>query len=80
LALKAQTDVILFLLEENLVELVLGAIYENGRFKEPDTGIAFVVDVEGAIEIESQIERFKDESENADKPPGVFLAPNALIT
>ena len=71
---------ILFLLEENLVELVLGAIYENGRFKEPDTGIAFVVDVEGAIEIESQIERFKDEPENADKPPGVFLAPNALIT
>jgi hypothetical protein len=43
LTLKAQTDEILVLLEENLVELVLSAVYKTARFKKPDTGIAFVV-------------------------------------
>ena len=59
LTLEAQTDVVLFLLEEKLVEPVLSAIYQAGRFKEPGTGIAFVVDVEHAVGLESQIERFK---------------------
>lgn len=63
LTLEAQTDVVLFLLEEKFVEPVLGAIYEAGQFKEPGTGIAFVVDVEGAIGLESRIERFKEEAE-----------------
>ena len=63
LTLEAQTDVVLFLLEERLVQQVLSAIYEAGRFKEPGTGIAFVVDVESAIGLESQIERFKEEAE-----------------
>ena len=62
LTLEAQTDVVLFLLEERLVEPVLGAIYQAGRFIEPGTGIAFVVDVESAIGLESQIERFKEEA------------------
>ena len=62
LTLEAQTDVVLFLLEEKLVESVLSAIYEAGRFREPGTGIAFVVDVERAIGLESQIERFKEEA------------------
>ena len=63
LTLEAQTDVVLFLLEEKLVEPVLSAIYEAGRFKEPGTGIAFVVDVTGAIGLESQIERFEEIAE-----------------
>jgi len=60
LTLEAQTDVVLFLLEKKLVEPVLDAIYEAGRFKEPGTGIAFVVDVTDAIGLESQIERFEE--------------------
>jgi nitrogen regulatory protein P-II 1 len=63
LTLEAQTDVVLFLLEERLVDPVLGAIYEAGRFKEPGTGIAFVVDVTSAIGLESQIERFEEIAE-----------------
>ncbi len=59
LTLEAQTDVVLFLLEEGLVEPVMRAIYEAGRFKEPGTGIAFVVDVERAVGLESQIEHFR---------------------
>jgi len=63
LTLEAQTDVVLFLLEEQLVDPVLKAVYEAGRFKEPGTGIAFVTDVERAVGLESQIEHFKEKTE-----------------
>ncbi|PIE64463.1 MAG: transcriptional regulator [Desulfobacterales bacterium] len=59
LSLEAQTDIILFLLEEHLVETVLKTIGEAGRFDQPGTGIAFVLPVEQVIGLESQIERFK---------------------
>lgn len=62
LTLEAQTDLILFLLEEALVDSVLSAIYESGRLKDPGTGIAFVVDVDRAIGLESQIEHFRREA------------------
>ena len=63
LTLEAQTDAVLFLLEESLVEGVLKAIYEAGRFKEPGTGIAFVMDVERTVGLESQIEHFRKRTE-----------------
>ena len=63
LTLEAQTDVVLFLLEESLVDAALAAIYEAGRFREAGTGIAFVVDVERAVGLESQFEHFKREAE-----------------
>ncbi|MEW6052963.1 MAG: P-II family nitrogen regulator [Nitrospirota bacterium] len=59
LHLEAQTDVVLFLLEQSLVNGVLNAIYEKGNFSKPGTGIAFVLDVESAVGMEGQIERFK---------------------
>ncbi|MGD8389640.1 MAG: P-II family nitrogen regulator [Desulfobacteraceae bacterium] len=59
LTLEAQTDVVLFLLEDSLLEGVIQAIYDAGRFKEPGTGIAFVLDVKRAVGLESQIEYFK---------------------
>jgi nitrogen regulatory protein PII len=55
LTLEAQTDVIMFLLEEHLVEPVLKAIYDAGKFEEPGTGIAFVVPVEQVVGLRSQI-------------------------
>ena len=63
LALEAQTDVVLFLMEEKLVEPVLGAIYEAGQFKKAGTGIAFVLDVDRAVGLESQIDHFKRQAE-----------------
>jgi len=57
LNLEAQTDVVLFLLPESLVESVLETIYTTGRLKEAGKGIAFVVDIERAIGLESQAER-----------------------
>ena len=59
LTLETQTDVVLFLLEEHLVDKVLQAVYEAGRFEKPGTGIAFVIDVEKAAGLESQIEYFQ---------------------
>ena len=58
LSLEAQTDIIMFLLEETLVETVLQTIGTAGKFNKPGTGIAFVVPVDQVIGLESQIERF----------------------
>lgn len=59
LSLEAQTDIILFLLEEHLVDTILTTIGEAGQFDRPGTGIAFVLPVEQVIGLESQIEAFK---------------------
>jgi nitrogen regulatory protein PII len=61
LTLEAQTDIIMFLVEEHLVKNILGAISQAGELHKPGTGIAFVLPVENAIGLESQIERFKKE-------------------
>jgi nitrogen regulatory protein PII len=59
LTLEAQTDAIMFLLEEHLVEPVLKAIHDAGRFEEPGTGIAFVVPIEQVVGLRSQIKSFE---------------------
>jgi nitrogen regulatory protein PII len=63
LTLEAQTDVIFFLLEKHVVQKVLNAVYKAGRFQEPGTGIAFVIDVEHTVGLESQVEYFRREAE-----------------
>ena len=60
LSLEAQTDIILFLVDENLVQPILEAIGTAGRFELPGTGIAFVMSVEQAIGMESQIRKKND--------------------
>ncbi|MCP3892212.1 MAG: P-II family nitrogen regulator [Desulfobulbaceae bacterium] len=61
LSLEAQTDIIMFLLEEKRVERVLETIGKVGQFDKPGTGIAFVMPVDQVIGLESQIEKFKQE-------------------
>ena len=61
LTLEDQTDIIMFLLEEHIVEPVLQAVRTAGEFDKPGTGIAFVLPVEQVLGLESQIERFKEE-------------------
>ncbi len=61
LTLEAQTDIIMFLVEEHIVQSILEAIRVAGEFEKPGTGIAFVLPVEHVIGLESQIERFKEE-------------------
>ena len=66
LSLEVQTDVILLLVEERLVEPVLEAIDRSGRLKEPGGGIAFVLDVNQVVGLESQIKHFQRECEKHD--------------
>jgi nitrogen regulatory protein P-II 1 len=61
LSLEAQTDIILFLVEEHLVAKILDTIKKAGEFHKPGTGIAFVVPVEHVVGLESQMEKFKEE-------------------
>jgi len=61
LALEDQTDIVLFLVEEHLVEPILEAIKTAGEFDKPGTGIAFVLPVEKVVGLESQIEKLKEE-------------------
>jgi nitrogen regulatory protein PII len=61
LSLEAQTDIILFLVEEHIVQDIMDAIGAAGEFSKPGTGIAFSVPVEHVIGLDSQIERFKEE-------------------
>jgi len=61
LTLEAQTDIILLLVEEHLIDKILNAIKIAGKFDKPGTGIAFVVPVEQVVGLESQIEKFEEE-------------------
>jgi len=61
LSLEAQTDIIMFLVEEHLITKVLNTIKKAGEFHKPGTGIAFVVPVEHVVGLESQMESFKEE-------------------
>jgi len=54
LSLDIRTDVVLFLVDNEIVEAVLSAIQKAGRFNEPGTGIAFVLAVEQTVGLESQ--------------------------
>ncbi len=64
LSVEAQTDIIMFLLEEKLVDKVLETIGRVGEFDKPGTGIAFVLPIDQVIGLESQIESFKKELNN----------------
>ena len=61
LALEAQSDVVLFVLTEVLVDPVLKAINSAGEFQKPGTGIAFVIPVDRAIGLESQMEQLGEQ-------------------
>jgi nitrogen regulatory protein PII len=61
LSLEARSDVILFLLAEQLVDPVLEAINQAGEFDKPGTGIAYVIAVDRTIGLESQISEFRQQ-------------------
>ncbi len=61
LSLEAQTDIILFLVEEHMVHEIMDVISKAGEFHKPGTGIAFSIPVEHVLGMESQIDKFKKE-------------------
>ena len=57
LTLEAQTDVVLFLTEEELVEPVMAAIHTSGRLHEHGTGVVFTLPVDRVAGIKEEIVR-----------------------
>ncbi len=62
LSIEDQTDIVLFLVEEHVVENLLNIIKKAGKFDKPGTGIAFVMPVEHIAGLESQMKKFKDQA------------------
>ncbi len=62
LSIEDQTDIIVFLVEEHVVENLLEVIKSEGKFDKPNTGIAFVLPIEHIIGLESQMKIFKDQA------------------
>lgn len=62
LSIEDQTDIVVFLVEEHVVEGLLETIRTAGKFDEPSTGIAFVLPVEHVIGLESQMKIFKEQA------------------
>jgi nitrogen regulatory protein PII len=57
LSLDIRTEVVLFLVNESIVDRILAAIKEAGQFSRPGTGIAMVMPIEQTIGMESQESR-----------------------
>ena len=58
LALEAQRDMLLFLVEEHLSRSILETVARVGEFDDtPGTGIAFQIDVEDAVGVSQQIRK-----------------------
>lgn len=62
LSIEDQTDIIVFLVEEHVVEKFMEVIKEAGKFEEPGTGIAFVLPIEHIAGLESQMKAFKNQA------------------
>ena len=62
LSIEDQTDIIMFLVEEHVVEDLLKVMRLAGKFDEPGTGIAIVLSVEHITGLESQMKKFKDQA------------------
>ena len=59
LTLEPQSDIIMMLIEEHMVQSILEAIAEAGKFDKPGTGMAFVLPVEQVVGLDSQIDLIK---------------------
>ena len=62
LSIEAQTDIIIFLVEEHVVENLMEVIQLAGKFEDPGTGIALVISVDHIAGLESQMKKFKKQA------------------
>ncbi|MDP3313961.1 P-II family nitrogen regulator [Lutibacter sp.] len=62
LSIEDQTDIVVFLVEEHVVENLMNVIKKAGKFDQPGTGIAFVLPIEHVAGLESQMKIFKDQA------------------
>ncbi|MBF0380308.1 MAG: P-II family nitrogen regulator [Magnetococcales bacterium] len=71
LELDITTDMIIFLLEEHLVDPVLEAVGKAGEFNKPGTGIAFVLPVMKVVGLQAQIPHFQRMLKRHDISSGI---------
>ena len=62
LSIEDQTDIIIFLVEEHVVENLMQVIQVAGKFDDPGTGIAFVIPVEHIAGLNSQMKKFRKQA------------------
>jgi len=62
LSIEDKTDIIVFLVEEHVVESLMKVIQLTGKFDEPGTGIAFVLPIEHVAGLASQMKKFKNQA------------------
>lgn len=62
LTIESQTDILVFLVEEHVVETLMKVIQTAGKFDKPGTGIAFVMPIEHVAGLESQMQKFKEQA------------------
>ena len=62
LSIEDQTDIIIFLVEEHVVDNLMQVIQLEGKFDEPGTGIAFVLPIEHIAGLTSQMKEFKKQA------------------
>ena len=62
LSIEDQTEIIVFLVEEHVVENLIQVIHKAGKFDQPGTGIAFVLPVEHIVGLESQMKKFRKQA------------------
>ena len=62
LSIEDKTEIIVFLVEEHVVEKLMKVIRLAGKFDQPGTGIAIVLPVEHIVGLESQMKKFKDQA------------------
>lgn len=62
LTIEGPVDVVLFMVEEHVIDNILQALTEKCKFQEPGVGMAFVVPVDQVVGIESQMKIFRDQA------------------
>lgn len=62
LAIEDHTEILIFLVEEHMIDKLLEILKKDAKFDQPGTGIAFVLPIEQAIGLESQINIFKQQA------------------
>ena len=62
LSIEDQTDILVFLVEEHVVENLMNVLQVAGKFDEPGTGIAFVMPIDHIAGLESQMKKFKKQA------------------
>ena len=62
LNIEGQSEIILVLAEENMVNGLLETVKQVVPFNEPGNGIAFVIPVDQVIGLETQIKKLKDQA------------------